>query len=105
MRTHVIAVGNQKGGVGKTTNTVHIAAALGERGYKSLIIDLDPAAGATKHLGVPVQSFAGTLELLTTSETSETLAITEEMPRGVHLVPSRTQLSELDTLLSKFVDR
>ncbi len=101
----VIAVGNQKGGVGKTTNTCHLAAALGEKGYRVLLIDLDPGAGATKHLGVPVQSFAGTLELLTTSETAETLAITEGMPRGVHLVPSRTQLSELDTLLSKFVDR
>src|SRR5262249_26448503 len=101
----VIAVGNQKGGVGKTTNTCHLAAALGEKGYRALIVDLDPGAGATKHLGIPVQSFAGTLELLTTSETVETLAITEGMPRGVHLVPSRTQLSELDSLLSKFVDR
>jgi cellulose biosynthesis protein BcsQ len=70
-----------------------------------LIIDLDPGAGATKHLGVPVQSFAGTLELLTTSETPQTLAITDGMPKGVHLIPSRTQLSELDTLLSKFIDR
>ncbi len=101
----LIAVGNQKGGVGKTTNTVHLAAALGEKGYAVLIIDLDPGAGATKHLGIPVQSFAGTLELLTTSETPQTLAITEGMPRGVHLIPSRTQLSELETLLSKFVDR
>ena len=83
----LIAVGNQKGGVGKTTNTVHIAAALGERGYKSLIIDLDPAAGATKHLGVPVQSFAGTLEMFTTRETPRTLALTEDMPHGVHLIP------------------
>src|SRR5207253_891234 len=36
----LIAVGNQKGGVGKTTNTVHLAAALGEKGYEVLIIDL-----------------------------------------------------------------
>lgn len=101
----LIAVGNQKGGVGKTTNCVHLAAALGERGYKCLIMDLDPAAGATKHLGVPVQSYAGTLELLTTNETPASLAITDGLPRGVHLIPSRTQLSELDNLLSKFVDR
>lgn len=101
----VIAVGNQKGGVGKTTTTVHTAAALGERGYRCLVIDLDPAAGATKHLGIPVQSFFGTLELLTTRETPQTLAVTEDMPQGVHLVPARPQLAELDNMLSKFVDR
>jgi len=101
----VIAVGNQKGGTGKTTNSVHLAAALGLRGYRCLIIDLDPAAGATRHLGVPENSFAGSLELLTTDETVHSLAITEDLPMGVHLIPSRPQLSELDTLLSKFVDR
>lgn len=100
-----IAVGNQKGGVGKTTNTVHIAAALGQQGFHCLIMDLDPAAGATKHLGIPVNSFAGTLELLTTDETVDTLAIAENMPQNVHLVPSRPQLSEIDNLVSKYVDR
>lgn len=101
----VIGVGNQKGGVGKTTNTVHLAAALGQRGYRCLIIDLDPAAGATKHLGVPENSFAGSLELLTAAETVENLAIADRLPVGVHLVPARPQLSELETVLSKFVDR
>lgn len=104
-RAAVIAVGNQKGGVGKTTNAVHIAAALGQRGHSVLLMDLDPAAGATKHLGIPVNSFAGTLELLTTEETVESLAISENMPKGVHLVPSRPQLSEIDTEVSKYVDR
>ncbi len=99
-----IAVGNEKGGVGKTTNTVHVAA-LGLCGYRCLIIDLDPAAGATKHLGVPENSFAGTLELLTTDETIRTLAIEDNMPRGVHLIPSRPQLCELEAMLSKFIDR
>jgi chromosome partitioning protein len=101
----VIAVGNQKGGVGKSTNTVHLAAALGERGYSSVVIDLDPSAGSTKHLGVPPDSFAGTLELLTTEETPETLAVTERLPEGVHLIPARGELAELDSLLSKFVDK
>jgi len=101
----LIAVGNQKGGVGKTTNTIHLAAALGQRGHRCLIIDLDPAAGATRHLGIPEKSFAGTLELLTTQETIESLVVTEKMPKGVHLIPSRPQLSELDSVLSKFVDR
>jgi chromosome partitioning protein len=101
----VIAVGNQKGGVGKSTNTVHLATALGEKGYSSLVIDLDPSAGSTKHLGIPPESFAGTLELLTTEETPETLAITEKQPKGVHLIPARAELAELDHLVSKFVDK
>ncbi|MBI1827303.1 MAG: ParA family protein [Planctomycetes bacterium] len=101
----VIGVGNQKGGVGKTSNCIHIAAALGTRGFHCLIIDLDPAAGATKHLGIPVDRFAGTLELLTTNDSIENLAVTESMPEGVHLVPSRPQLSEIDVRLSKYVDR
>ena len=101
----VIAVGNQKGGVGKTTNTVHIAAAFGLAGYHCLIVDLDPAAGATKHLGVAANSFAGALELLASDEPLRNLVITERMPRGVELIAARPQLSELDTVLSKFVDR
>jgi chromosome partitioning protein len=101
----VIAVGNQKGGVGKTTNCVHIAAALGQRNHRCLIMDLDPAAGATKHLGVPVKSFAGTLELLTTDEALENLVVVDSMPTGVHLIPSRPQLAEIDVLLSKYLDR
>lgn len=101
----VIAVGNQKGGVGKTTNTVHLAAALGLLGYSCLIIDLDPAAGATRHLGVPADSFAGTLEMLTSDETVDGLTVTSRLPAGVSLVPARSQLSEIDSVMSKFVDR
>jgi len=101
----VVAIGNQKGGVGKTSNCIHLAAALGCRGYRCLIMDLDPAAGATKHLGVPANSFAGTLELLTTDESVQNLAITEGMPQGVELVPSRPQLSEINELLSKYLDK
>lgn len=101
----VIGVGNQKGGVGKSTNTVHLAAALGEKGHTVLIIDLDPSAGATRHLGVPPDAFLGTLELLTTAETPETLAIDDDMPDNVHIIAARTELAELDSLLSKYSDK
>jgi chromosome partitioning protein len=51
-----IAVVNQKGGVGKTTSVANIAAALGEKGHKVMVIDLDPQAHLTIHLGIEPQS-------------------------------------------------
>jgi chromosome partitioning protein len=63
-----IAVLNQKGGVGKTTTTVNVAAALAEMGCKVIVIDLDPQAHMTIHLGVEPESVtAGSYEVLTQS--------------------------------------
>jgi chromosome partitioning protein len=101
----VIAIGNQRGGTGKSTLTVHLAAALGLAGKRCLILDLDPASGATKHPGVPVDTYAGTLELLTTDEPLETFVVTKGLTTGVALVPSRPQLAELEASLSRFTDR
>jgi chromosome partitioning protein len=64
----VLAVGNQKGGVGKTTTAVHLAHALAERGHRILLWDLDINAGATKHLGVEPDAFMGTYEVLAAGE-------------------------------------
>jgi chromosome partitioning protein len=53
MPAYLCAVGNQKGGVCKTTNCVHVAAALAELQRRVLIIDLDANAGATRHFSIP----------------------------------------------------
>ena len=99
-----IVIGNQKGGVGKSTNACHLAAALGERGRMVLVIDLDPHAGATKHLGVRPDCYAGSLELLAAEDEVDSLAVSEGMPAGVELIPARTELAQLDQRISKYLD-
>jgi chromosome partitioning protein len=104
-QTHVIAVGNQKGGVGKTTNTVHLAAALGELGKKCLIWDLDMNHGATLHLGVPPEAFEGSFMVLTERRTPAEAIVTDEepdveLPKNVHLIPASRELERLEAVLA-----
>jgi chromosome partitioning protein len=103
--THVVAVGNQKGGVGKTTNAVHLAAALGEMGKKCLVWDLDMNHGATLHMGVPPEAFEGTFMVLTEERKPEEVIIDEEepdveLPKNVHLIPSSRHLEKLEAVLA-----
>jgi chromosome partitioning protein len=102
--TKVIAVGNQKGGVGKTTNACHISAALGELGRLCLIWDLDVNCGATRHFGIPPETYWGTFELLTGEDDLDSIIITDrlrdvDVPKNVHLIPAGRNLEGLDGAL------
>lgn len=105
-RTQIIAVGNQKGGVGKTTTTVNLAAALGALGFKSLVIDLDANCGATRSFGIPPASYQGIVEVMLGAEGPLDVALDTdpdegvELPHNVSLITATRDLERIDAQLS-----
>ena len=97
--TRVIAITNQKGGVGKTTTTVNLAALLAERGYRVLIIDADPQGNATSSFGVDKQNLPETLyDALLDPDGVQTLPLRNVRP-GVDLYPATPDLAAVEVEL------
>lgn len=93
-RPRVFTVSNQKGGVGKTTTTVNIAAALSQRGAQVLVVDLDPQGNASTALGVNHQAHvAGSYEVLLGSHTiAQVVQKSSDNPR-LSCVPATINLA------------
>lgn len=97
--SRVIAVLNQKGGVGKTTTTINVAAYLAKTGMNVLIIDLDPQGNATSGLGVDkLQLFGSSYNALVESAAFETVAMTTDY-QNITLVPTNSDLAAVEIQL------
>jgi chromosome partitioning protein len=102
----VIALMNQKGGVGKTTTTVNLAAAFARKGRKTLVIDLDPQSHASLHLGVGAEGAppASTVYDVLLDEQSDPRASIHAVNDHLAVLPAETDLAGLEADLAGVPD-
>ena len=101
----IIAIANQKGGVGKTTTTINLGAAIAESGKKVLIIDLDPQSNTTTGLGVSTKDLNSSIYQVIIEENTASETIISVGIKNLYLLPSSLELAgaeiELVTALSR----
>jgi chromosome partitioning protein len=102
--TRIIAVANQKGGVGKTTTSVNLAASLALSGSRVLLVDLDPQGNATMGCGVDKArlSLSAYDWLVREAKTSD---VVQPCPTGFELIPSNIDLTAAEVELQRFEQR
>ena len=101
----IIAIANQKGGVGKTTSAVNLTAAVGALGKKVLLVDIDPQGNATSGLGVNKrETKKSTYELLLVQSSVEEVVVHTGF-RGVDLLPANLSLAGAEIELVELPDR
>lgn len=97
----IFAIVNQKGGVGKSTTALALAAAYSERGERILLIDLDPQSGLTTSLGYNPETFQKTIYDVFRRETHIQDSLINTKLSLVDLVPANLDLAGAETMLGK----
>ena len=96
----IISVANQKGGVGKTTTTINLSAALAEKGKKVLVVDIDPQGNTTSGFGIDKNQEENTIYQLMLDDCSINEAIKHDVYENIDLIPSNinTAAAEFDLI-------
>ncbi len=101
----IIAVANQKGGVGKTTSVVNLASCLAEAGKKVLLVDLDPQGNATSGCGINKRQIKASLYQVLIGETTSESAVTQTKFKNLWILPSNMDLAGAEVELVEMENR